>query len=50
MTKHEVGPIWVCPMCGEQLDPYDREAESPNDHVAFHELADRLHRDERYWP
>jgi len=50
VTKHEVGPIWVCPMCGEQLDLCDRESESPDDHAAFHELADRLHRDERNRP
>jgi len=50
MTKHEVERIWVCPICGEQIDLSDRDAESPDDHAAFHDMADRLHHDARYGP
>jgi hypothetical protein len=41
MAEREGDRIWECPVCGERLDLCDRGAESPDDHLAFHELAER---------
>jgi hypothetical protein len=43
------GRVWQCPICGEQVDLEDRDAESPNNHLDWHEMAERLDGERPVW-